>query len=160
MRATLGFAMAAMFAVGGCHAWTRTACDAIGERRSAITAQEYRPCAAALMAALENVRPPVRRFVTGDASARPSALEAWQHLDLLVARSGFPRDVTSFSGRSIERWPDSDMRGFNSAVLQAAFAYHTALEVGENLPASYNEEYFDKASGFHDDAEALYSDLW
>lgn len=160
MRSTLAFAMATLFALGGCHAWTRTACDGIGERRSAITAPEYRSCAAALMAALDEVRPPVRQFVRGDASVRPKALQAWQRLDLLVARSGFPRDVTSFSGRSIERWPDSDMRGFNSAVLQAAFAYHTALEVGENLPASYNEEYFDKASGFHDDAEAMYSDLW
>lgn len=160
MRGPLGLALGAMLALAACHTWTPTACDAIGERRSVITAQEYRPCAAALVAALDDVRPHVRQFVRGDTSARPDALHAWKRLDLLVARSGFRRDVASYSGRSIERWPDSGMRGFNSAVLQACFAYHTALEVGESLPASYNEDYFEKASGFHDDAQALYSELW
>jgi len=149
----------AIAALAGCVGRGATPCDGVGQRTSVITAKEYAPCAAAMMAALDALEPQVRAFVQGDASIRPKALETSGRLQRLLTRIGFERDEWS-PGRRVERWPDSRLREFNSEVFLAAFAYHTALEVGEHVPASYNEEYLDKASMCHDAARELYADLW
>ena len=145
--------------VAGCGAWTETPCDPIGKRTSVITAQEYKACAGEMMAALDALKPQVSKVVQGDASMRPQALERTSHLQLLLTRSAFSRDMWS-AGRQVERWPDSRLRDFNSAVFQATHSYKAALESGKNVPASYNWEYLEKGWKHHDEARTAYHEVW
>lgn len=138
----------------GCGERIQTPCDSIVEKQFGITAEEYAPCAAEIISTLEKLRPQLRTLVRGNPEAGPQAREAYEHLELLLARSGFARDARiGRPGRMIERWSDARVRAFNSAAFGAQAQYMSAL-------ARPNKGNLEEGSRLHDQAEKAYRQIW
>lgn len=109
-----------------------TPCDGIDERRFGITREEYGPCAAAILAALDTVEAQLRRVVSGDSTALPEARTSLRRLRGLTSRVDFGADARSEVRRqgvsgTIERWPNGAMRAFNAAVIGAEAYFRSTL---------------------------------
>ena len=141
-----------------------TPCDGVGGRKSVVTPQEYAPCAQAMIARLDALRPPMDAFMRGEPGARAAAVERHRDLALLLRRSGLQREFDSIlyaPGGVTERWPDHRMLSFNSELWWAAFYYRTVIESPAGAQYdSYREEYYDKASTSHDHARSAYDEVW
>jgi len=110
-----------------------SACDGLDERRMAITREEFTPCAAEMLAALDRARPAIERLLAGDDEARAAGREALRALRGLVQKSGVEADARSVRpGELIVRWPDGRMRVFNYSVYQALVLYGAVLQYPNN----------------------------
>lgn len=110
-----------------------SACDGLIEKTIGITREEYSPCAGEILATLDSLEPPLRRFVLrGDEEARTQAETHYKRVRHLMDEVGFTADVwreaREGAGRTVERWPDGAMRQFNSEVGIATAQYMSALE--------------------------------
>jgi hypothetical protein len=109
-----------------------SACDDLIEKTIGITREDYSPCAGEILAALDSLEPALRRFVLrGDEEAGSEAEVYYERLRYLMREVGFTADVwreaREGAGRTVERWPNSAMRVFNSEVGTAAAQYMSAL---------------------------------
>lgn len=127
-----------------------SACDGLAERRMVITREEYTPCAAEMMAALDRLRPAVKEVLAGDAEARSSAKEALQTLRGLLRKSGVEADTRSVRNwELVERWPNGRMRAFNDSVSHALAHYRAALQYPNEDSFRQGLEAQDDAAGFY-----------
>ena len=127
-----------------------SACDGLAERRMAITREEYTPCAAEMMAALDRLRPAVEEVLAGDAEARSSAKEALQTLRGLLRKSGVEADTRSVrTGELVERWPNGRMRAFNYSVSHALAQYGAVLQYPDEGNFREGREAQDDAAEFY-----------
>jgi hypothetical protein len=124
---------AAVLSVGCSQAASRpSACDDLMEKTIGITREDYSPCAGEILAALDSLEPPLRRFVLrNDEEAEAEAEVHYKRLRHLMNEVGFTADVwreaRGGAGRTVERWPDGAMRYFNNEVGTAAAQYMSAL---------------------------------
>lgn len=126
--------LAVISQVAGCinPAAEPSACDGLSDKTIGITRADYSECAGEILEALKILEPPLRRLVLkSDETARPEAKAAYRRLHHLMRRVGFQediyREVAGGSGRTVERWPDSNMRHFNVEVSGAAAHFKSAL---------------------------------
>ncbi|MEJ2152592.1 MAG: hypothetical protein P8Y29_06525 [Gemmatimonadota bacterium] len=124
---------AVMLSIGCSPATSRpSACDGLIEKTIGITREDYSPCAGEILAALDSLAPPLRRFVLrGDEEAGDEAEEYYDRLRHLMGEVGFTADVwreaREGAGRTVERWPNGAMRQFNNEVGTATAQYMSAL---------------------------------
>jgi hypothetical protein len=140
--------------LAGCgNATEKSACDGLADRSLGITREEYRPCAGEIMAVLDTLGPQVEAVLEGDTAALPQARASSRRLASLVRRTGIESDYTSMRpGTEVERWPENDLRAFNSYMYDAYFNYRTFL-------VDRTRERFDEGRKHHERASSLYRSL-
>ena len=140
-----------MCAACGGAALSPTACDGLSQKTLAISRADYAECAGEILGTLEQVEGPLRRFVEGDAAARTEASSAHRRLRHLMDEVGLQadayREVGGGAAKTIERWPDTGMREFNSAVVNAAVQFRAALVYP-------NQDNFEQGARSHANARA------
>lgn len=144
-----------LFPCAGCGgAVAPTACDGLSDKTLAISRAEYAGCAGQILAALEQVETPLRRFVEGDAAAGNDARSAHRRLKHMLDEVGFQADVYREVGggtaKTLERWPDAGMREFNAEVVNAAVQFHAAL-------VHPNQDNLQQGARLHANARSAYA---
>jgi hypothetical protein len=130
-----------------------SACPGIAERQMGITREEFAPCAAELLAALDAVRPPVEAVLAGEDASRSEAEAALRQLRALLRSTGVLDDFRSLRpGKEIERWPDGRVRVFNHSVFDASVGYGDVLQYA-------SEDVFQQGVEAHDAAIRYYRQL-
>lgn len=131
-----------------------TACAGLADKTLAISRTDYTECAGQILATLEQVETPLRRYVEGDATARVEATTAHRRLKHMMNEVGFQadayREVGGGSAKTVQRWPDSGMRDFNAGVINAAAQFHAAL-------VHPNQDNFQQGARLHAIARAAYA---
>lgn len=129
------------------------ACDGFADRELGITGEEYRPCALAILARLDSLRPRLQALVAGDVATNKEARAHFRELRTLLAETGIESDYRSMrSSTIIVKWPDGATRTFNSAALNAAVQYGAVL-------AFPDEDAFRQGVKTHDEARRAYNHI-
>lgn len=129
------------------------ACDGFADRELGITGEEYRPCALAILARLDSLRPRLQALVAGDVATSKEARAHFRELRTLLAETGIESDYRSMrSSTVIVKWPDGATRTFNSAALNAAVQYGAVL-------AFPDEDAFRQGVKTHDEARRAYNQI-
>jgi hypothetical protein len=132
-----------------------SACKGFADRELGITAEEYRPCAGQILAALDSLQPHLE-FVVFDSAKGPereAAGRAFGRLRTLVRQTGIEDDYRSFRpGTEQVKWPDRDVSAFNHAVFQATIQYMAVL-------AHPNEDNFGQGKKAHEEAQRFYRQI-
>lgn len=107
-------------------------CSEIEEKTIGITRDDYRACAEEILSVLDSLEAPLSRFVrTGEGEAHERADTYNRRLRNLMRSAGFTTDVVrearEGAGRTVQRWPDVNLRWFNQEVLTASAQYGAAL---------------------------------
>lgn len=154
MPSRLSVLLPLLLAVGACTTTERTACDGFADRKLAISGAEYRGCAGDIMASLDAVEPLLSKVVSGkaDKNERDAARREFEKLRTRVRRTGIEADYWGRPGAIIIKWPDGDVRAFNSAVFKATVEYGAVL----NYP---NADNFGQGVRAHEDARRYYRDV-
>lgn len=131
-RSTL-LACAGAVLVGCGPASDDSACRGLAERTVAITRAEYAPCAAEMLAALDTLERQLDRTVRArDSTALRSARRTYRHLQRLIRQVDFHgdarREVRQGAGRTVERWPEANVRAFNGALITATAQYGAIVD--------------------------------
>jgi len=111
-----------------------SACDGLADKLVGITRADYATCAGEMLAALEEIEQPLRRMVLeGEGDVQPEAEAAYKRLRHLMREVDFHGDLRRESragspAPTIERWPDGNMRSFNTDVGMAAAQFMSALQ--------------------------------
>ncbi|HET6372245.1 MAG TPA: hypothetical protein VFG76_02995 [Candidatus Polarisedimenticolia bacterium] len=140
----------------GClgQAFGPTQCDGLAGQTLAITRSDYSKCAGEILGTLDELEKSLNRFVGGDAAAKDPAVSASRKLAHLISEAGLQadawREVKGGSGRTVERWPDASMRGFNAQVINAAAQFNAVL-------AYPNQDNLQQGARLHADARSSYS---
>jgi hypothetical protein len=114
--------------LAACGGGEPTACEGFADRELGITGAEYRPCAAAILATLDSLRPPLQLLVTGDEAAGRSARVHYRALQAMIKETGIASDYRSTrSSTVLVKWPEASMRAFNSAAFAATVQYGAVL---------------------------------
>lgn len=111
-----------------CGSGSRNACETFADRDLGITGAEYRPCAEAILAALDSIRPELEALVAGDRAGTGEASSRYRSLRSLVEGTGIFKDYRSMrSSTVIVKWPEASTREFNSAAFTATVQYGAVL---------------------------------
>jgi hypothetical protein len=104
------------------------ACEGFADRELGITGAEYRPCAAAILATLDSLRPRVQALAAGDVAAGDEARPHYRALQAMIKETGIASDYRSTrSSTVLVKWPEASMRAFNSAAFTATVQYGAVL---------------------------------
>lgn len=108
-----------------------SACEGFADREMGITGAEYRSCAGEIVVALDSLRPHLEAYMHGDDEARERARPHYRKLRGLIRQIGIEDDYRSLEAGTVTvKWPDGEVRAFNSAVFQASVMYTAALASG------------------------------
>ncbi len=133
-----------------------SACKGFADRELGITAEEYRPCAGQILAALDSLQPHLEALVAGDAEAREPARSAFRKLRELVRETGIEEDYLSLRpGTIVVKWPDGDVAAFNSAIFEATVQYMAVVSHPASL-GNPNEGNFSTGKKAHEGARRFY----
>jgi hypothetical protein len=128
-------------------------CDGFADRELGITGEEYRPCAADILAALDSVRPRLQALVAGDEAAGEEARPYYREIRAMFDDTGILSDYRSMqSSTVIVKWPEAPLRAFNSAAFDAAVQYGAVL-------AFPNDDNYQQAVRAHEEARRAYSQI-
>lgn len=161
VRRALGMALLVVSAEGCTDAGKASACDGLSKRAMGITAREYAPCAAQIMSTLDTLGAFLDRYTQGDLSSRAGATRTYREVRALLRETGLSQDYRSARpGRLVERWPESVVRGFNSAVFGAVVQYMSALDAANRGIEGSGRPNFEEGSRLHREARQLYAQSW
>lgn len=139
--------------LAACSAREPSACKGFAERELGITGEEYRPCAADILATLDSLSPRLQALVAGDEAAGREARPHFRALRAMVEETGIPSDYRSMrSSTVIVKWPEASMRAFNSAAFDATVQYGAVL----TYP---NDDNFRQGVRAHDEARRAYGQI-
>ena len=139
--------------LAACSSGESSACAGFADRELGITGEEYRPCAAAILATLDSLRPRVQALATGDVAAGKEARPHYRALQAMIEETGIPSDYRSMqSSTVIVKWPEASMRAFNSAVFDAMVQYGAVL-------AYPNDDNFQQGVRAQEEARRAYSQI-
>ena len=114
-----------MIACGGP---TPDVCEPFADRDLGITAAEDRPCAGAILAELDSLRPELEALAPGNRAGAREASSRYGSLRSLVEDTGILGDYRSMrSSTVIVKWPEASTREFNGAALEAMVQYGAVL---------------------------------
>lgn len=121
-----------------------------------ITREEYLPCAGEMMTALDTLRQQLEAVVNGDTTALNAARNTSRELRARIRAAGIEADYRSMRpGIVVERWPDGDVRAFNSYAFDAAFNYSTFI-ASRSDPTAFR---FEEGRKSHEGAREAYRRL-
>lgn len=139
--------------LAACSAGEPSACEGFADRELGITGEEYRPCATAILATLDSLRPRLQALAAGDVAAGNEARPHYRVLQALVEETGIPGDFRSTqSSTVIVKWPEASMRAFNSAAFEATVQYGAVL-------AYPNDDNFQQGVRAQEEARRAYSGI-
>jgi hypothetical protein len=134
-----------------CGSGSADVCDAFANRDLGITGGEYRPCAGAILAELDSIRPKLEALAAGDAARAEGASSRYRALRALVEDTGIFEDYRSTkSSTVIVKWPEAPTREFNSAAFTATVQYGAVL-------AHPNDDNLRQGIEAHEDARSAYA---
>jgi hypothetical protein len=111
-----------------CGSASSDVCETFADRDLGVTGAEYRPCAGAILAELDSIRPKLEALAAGDAAGADGANTQYRALRTLVEDTGIFDDYRSMrSSTVIVKWPEAPTREFNSAAFDATIQYGAVL---------------------------------
>ena len=114
--------------MNACGSGSADVCEAFADRDLGITGPEYRPCAGAILATLDSIRPKLEALTAGDRDGAGEASSSYRSLRSLVEDTGIFDDYRSMqSSTVIVKWPEASTREFNSAAFHATVQYGAVL---------------------------------
>lgn len=126
-------------------------CEPFADRDLGVTGAEYRPCAGAILAELDAIRPKLEALAAGDRAEARKASSSYRTLRSLVEDTGLLNDYRSMrSSTVIVKWPDASTREFNSAAFDATMQYGAVL-------AHPNHDNLRQGVAAHEEARRAYS---
>ena len=111
-----------------CAGGSQNVCETFADRDLGITTAEYRPCAGAILAELDSIRPKLEALAWGDRAGTEEASSSYRSLRSLIEDTGIFDDYRSTrSSTVIVKWPEASTREFNSAAFTATIQYRAVL---------------------------------
>lgn len=111
-----------------CGSGSPDACETFADRDLGITSAEYRPCAGAILAELDSIRPKIEALAAGNRAGAREAGSSYRTLRSLVEDTGIFDDYRSMrSSTVIVKWPEASTREFNRGAFDATMQYGAVL---------------------------------
>ena len=120
----------------------RTACDNLVYKEEGLTRTEFLPCAAEMIATMDNLDAHMDAVLKGDKRARAEARAKYDELAGLIKKAG---------GRNlVERWQDESLTRLNVRIWNAYSSYQGAVLYPNDVDANAAKRSKEEARGIYE----------